>query len=36
MTNEILGYGVKEPMVDVVILANDQGGRQEGDAGVFP
>ncbi len=27
MTNEMLGNEVKEPVVAVVILTNDQGGR---------
>ncbi len=29
MANEMLGNGMKEPMTAVVILTNDQGGRQE-------
>ncbi len=35
MTNEMLGNGMKEPMVVVVILASDQEGRLRSRMQVF-
>ncbi len=36
MANQVPVNEVKKLMVEIVILASELGGRQEGNAGVFP